>query len=86
VKSLAEANAMLEAQRAMLSGDDHVRREVAPWLDKTPSERLAAFAALCREGAVWLDRMTDEERARATAPDPLPEDALPILRALRSGR
>ena len=83
MRSLDEANALIEAQRAALSGDDHVRREVAPWRDATPAERLAAFAALCRDSLAWLSRLTPEERERALARDPLPEDSLAILRAMR---
>ena len=83
--SLTAANALLEAQRALLSGDDHVRREVAPWLDATPAERLAALDVLSRDTILWLARLSPMERERATAPDPLPDDAMPILRTLRDG-
>ena len=70
----------------MLSGDDHVRREVEPWRDATPAERLAALAALCRDAIAWLAPLTPEQLERATAPDPLPDDAWPILAALRGAR
>jgi hypothetical protein len=85
VADLGAANRRLEAQRAMLTGDDHVRREVAPWRDASPNERLAAAAALCRDAVRWLDRLAGDELERALAPDPLPDDAAPILRALRGG-
>jgi hypothetical protein len=83
MRRLAEANALLAAQRVALSGDDHVRREVAPWIDATPAERLAAMAALCRDSVAWLSRLGPAELDRALAPDPLPDDALAILRAMR---
>ena len=83
MRRLTEANAILAAQRAALSGDEHVRREVAPWIDATPAERLAALDALCRDAVRWLSRLSPDELERALAPDPLPEDALAILRHLR---
>jgi hypothetical protein len=83
VRTLAEANEILAAQRAALSGDDHVRREVAQWLDSTPGERLVALAALCRDSIVWLSRLAPDQRVRALAPDPLPDDAVAILGAMR---
>jgi hypothetical protein len=85
VQDLAKANAMLEAQRREMSGDEHLRREVAPWRDATPEQRLEAMAALCRDAVLWLARLTDAERARATTPDPLPDDAIAILETLRRG-
>ena len=39
---------MLEAQRAHLASDDHIRREVEAWRDATPAERLAELAEMCR--------------------------------------
>ncbi len=83
MRRLAEANALLAAQRAALSGDDHVRREVAPWIDATPSERLAALDALCRDSIAWLSRLDPDQLDRALAPDPLPDDAVAILHAMR---
>lgn len=70
----------------MMSGDDHVRRQVEPWRDASPAERLAALAALCRDAVTWLDRMPEADRERATAPDPLPADSLSLLGALRGGQ
>lgn len=83
MRRLAEANALLAAQRAAFSGDDHVRREVAPWIDATPTERLAGLAALCHDSVAWLSRLGPDQLDRALAPDPLPEDAISILRAMR---
>ena len=83
MRELAETNAILAAQRAALSGDDHVRREVEPWIDATPAERLAALASLCRDSIAWLSRLRPDQLDRALAPDPLPEDALAILGAMR---
>ncbi len=83
MRSLGDANALIEAQRAALSGDDHVRREVAPWRDATPAERLAALDALCRDTIRWLSRLAPDQLDRALAPDPLPEDTLALLGAMR---
>lgn len=85
MRRLAEANALLAAQRAALSGDDHVRREVAPWIDATRAQRLAALAALCRDSVTWLSRLDPDQLDLALAPDPLPDDAVAILRAMRRG-
>ncbi len=85
MSTLAEANALLEAQRALFSGDDHIRREVAPWLDATPAQRLLALDALSRDTVRWLARLSPEALERATAPTPLPDDALPILQVLLRG-
>lgn len=85
MRTLTEANALLEAQRALFSGDDHVRREVEPWLRATPVERLRAFALMSGDTLRWLARLTPEQLARATAADPLPEDAGPVMRTLRAG-
>lgn len=83
MRRLAEANGLLAAQRSALSGDDHIRREVERWVEATPAERLAAFAALCRDSVRWLSRLGPVELERALAPDPLPFDALNILHAMR---
>ncbi len=83
MRPLGEANALLEAQRVALSGDDHVRREIGPWIDATPAQRLAALDALCRDAVRWLSRLPPDELERALAPDPLSHDALAILRAMR---
>jgi hypothetical protein len=83
MRRLTEANALLAAQRAALSGDGHVRREVALWIDATPAERLAALDALCRDSIAWLSRLDPDQLDRALEPDPLPDDAVAILRAMR---
>lgn len=84
MRSLEQANALLEAQRLEMSGDAHVRREVEPWAAMDPAERLSAFALLCRDAEAWIARLCDPgEIERALAPDPLPEDAVAILSALR---
>ena len=54
-----------------------------PWIDATPAERLAALVALCRDLVAWLSRLDPEELELALAPDPLPADAVAILRAMR---
>lgn len=85
VRSLAQANALLQAQRLEMSGDAHIRREVDPWMALDPTERLAAFVCLCRDAEAWLARLAPTELERALAPEPIPEDAAAILRALRGG-
>ena len=85
MSALTDANAVLEAQRAAFTGDDHVRREVEPWRDAPPAARLRAFDALCRDTLHWLARLSPAAQERATAPTPLPEDAWPILRVLQRG-
>jgi hypothetical protein len=45
--NLARENERLAAQVQALSGDEHIRREAAPWCDATPAERIAATWRLC---------------------------------------
>lgn len=81
--SVEQENDRIRAQVAFFSGDDHVRREAAPWKDRTPTERLHAAAALCRQATRFLARLEPDRRARALVPDPLPEDALALLQRMR---
>ena len=85
MQTLAEANALLEAQRAELSSDDEVRREADLWRTATPAECFAAVIELCRDTDYYLGRLSADELERALAPDPLPDDTLELLRARRAG-
>ncbi len=82
--TLAEANAILEAQRAVNDQHSQVEREAALWRDATPAECWAEGIALCRVLDRALARLTPEQLARALEPDPLPEDTLALL-ACRAG-
>jgi hypothetical protein len=74
---------MLEAQRAHFASDDHLRREVAPWRDASPEERLAAVAEMCAAGDHFLSQLAPETLERVLRPTPLPDDTIAILIALR---
>jgi hypothetical protein len=78
-----EMRAMLEAQRAYFASDDHIRREVAMWIDSTPEERLDAAAKMCEAGHRFLMQTDDETLARIQACDAMPDDTIAILTALR---
>lgn len=75
--------AMLEAQRAYFSCDDHIRRETEPWRDASPEERLAAVAEMCAAGDHFLSQLAPEVLERVLRPVPLPDDTIEILMALR---
>jgi hypothetical protein len=77
--TLAEANAILEAQRAANDERSQIEREAALWRDATPAECWAEGAALCRALDQALARLTPDQLARALAPDPLPDDTLALL-------
>lgn len=77
---------MLEHQREYLSSDDHIRREVAPWLDATPEEKLAELARMCEASQFFLSQLDPEALERALRPDPLPPDSERIFLALRQQR
>ena len=79
-----EMLAMLERQREHFASDDHVRREVEVWRDSTPEERLAELAEMCAAGDFFLSRMDPRQLERVLRPEPLPEDTIAILMALRS--
>jgi hypothetical protein len=82
-----EMLAMLERQREHFSSDDHIRREVEVWRDATPEERLAALAEMCVAGDFFLSRLDPQLLERVLEPEPLPDDTIEILTALRpSGR
>jgi hypothetical protein len=82
-----EMLAMLERQREYFSSADHIRREVEVWQDCTPEERLAELAAMCAAGDFFLSQQDPQLLERMLEPEPLPEDTIAILMALRqSGR
>ena len=86
VKSLQEANAILEAQRAELCSDAELRREADLWRTATPEECFAAVIELCRDTEHYLGMLSPEQLERALAPASLPEDTLELLREWRAGR
>lgn len=80
---MVEDDARLFAGVEYFSGDAHVRREADAWREVTPEERLATTLGLAGVAAHQLAIKSDEIRARAEEPDPLPADALAILAELR---
>ena len=80
MRTLAEANAMLEAQRAANDQRSQIEREAALWRDATPAECWAEGIALCRVLELALSRLTPDQLERALRPDPLSEDTLALLR------
>jgi len=78
-----EMLALLEAQREHFASDDHIRREVEPWRDASPEERLAAVAEMCAAGDHFLSQLHPDTLERVLRPVPLPEDTIQILMALR---
>jgi len=79
----AQMLALLEAQRAYFASDEHIRREVEPWRDALPEERLAAVAEMCAAGDYFLSQVDHETRDRVLRPAPMPQDTIEILMALR---
>jgi hypothetical protein len=77
--------AIIEAQRQYFASDDHIRREVAPWRDASPEERLAAVAETCAAGDYFLSQLDPEALERVLRPVSLPDDTIAILMALRQG-
>ena len=78
-----EMLALLEAQREYFASDDHIRREVEPWRDASPEERLAAVAEMCAAGDYFLSQLDPAALERILRPVPLPEDTIALLVALR---
>jgi hypothetical protein len=78
VTTLAEANAILEAQRAFFDEDAEIEREAAIWRDATPEERFAAMIALCGEADYFLSLLTPDKLERVLRTD-LPSDFVPLL-------
>ena len=46
--TLQRENRRFAEQIRSLSGEDHLRREAAPWRDATPEERVAETWRLCQ--------------------------------------
>lgn len=82
--TLAEANAVLEAQRAANQQRDQVEREAALWRDATPAECWAEGLALCRAADHFLSLLSPGQLERALTPDPLPADTLALLARRRA--
>jgi hypothetical protein len=76
--TLAEANAILEAQRAYFDERAEIEREAAIWRDASPEECFAAMFALCAEADYFLSLLGPDELERAIQPDPLPEYVRPL--------
>ena len=85
--SEAEMLAVLEAQRAWFSSDEHIKERAKLWRDATPEECFEATAELCTEAAFFLSRLSEDELERALAPDPIPPDTIELLESIcRSSR
>ena len=80
---LATENKRLAAQIDALSGDDHIRREAAPWRDATPEQRVAATWHLCALVPWFRSFWPEDVRQRADQPDPLPADTVALLESLK---
>ncbi len=72
--TLAEANAILEAQRAYFAEDAELEREAAIWRDATPEECFATMLALCAEADHFLSLLDPDELERALRREPSPHD------------
>jgi hypothetical protein len=81
--SLQRENLRLAEQVRELSGDDHVRREAAPWRDATPEERVAETWRLCALVPWFRSLWPEDVRARADAPESLPASTMAILERLK---
>lgn len=81
--NLQAQNSRLAEQVRAFSGDEHVRREAAPWRDATPTERLAETWRLCSLVPWFRSLWPDEVRARADVPEPLPASTVAILELLK---
>jgi len=75
--------ARLEAQIEHARSDDRIREEVALWRDATPEERLAEVADMCAAGDYFLSQLAPDVLERVLQPEPLPQDSIEILMALR---
>ena len=81
-----EQLAMLRAQVEHFTSPEHVRREVAPWRDSTPEERLAELDRMCEVADQQLAQLPPEQLERALARDPLSGESIRLLTALRNLR
>jgi hypothetical protein len=76
-------NAMLERQVAYFSSDQLLIDRAEPWRGVSPEECLVATMESCREVECMFAMMAPEVRERAMQPEPIPEDILLILQAIR---
>ena len=81
--NLQAENLRLAEQVRVLSGDDHLRREAAPWRDATPEERLAETWRLCALVPWFRSLWPEDVRARADTPESLPASTVAILERLK---
>lgn len=81
----AEQLAILEAQRAYFASDQRLRDVIAASDDETPSERLDAVAAACRDAMSVFAAIDPILQDRALAAARFPADTLVLLAALRAG-
>lgn len=61
---LQAENLRLAEQVRVLSGDDHMRREAAPWQNATPEERVAETWRLCALIPWFRSLWPEDVRAR----------------------
>lgn len=81
--NLQAENPRLAEQVRAFSGDEHVRREAAPWRDATPAERVAQTWRLCALVPWFRSLWPEDVRARADVPEPLPASTVAILERLK---
>ena len=81
--NLQSENLRLAEQVRVLSGDDHVRREAAPWRSATPEERVAETWRLCALVPWFRSLWPEDVRARADAHEQIPENTMAILEQLK---
>jgi len=77
--NLQAENLRLAEQVRVFSGDEHIRREAAPWRDATPAERVAETWRLCALVPWFRSLWPEDVRARADAPEPLPASTLAVF-------
>lgn len=81
-----EQLAMLRAQVEHFASAEHVRREVDAWRDSTPEERLAELDRMCEAADQILAELPPDQLERALAREPLSEESIRLLTALRNVR
>ena len=81
--NLQVENLRLAEQVRASSGDVHLRREAEPWRDATPEERVAETWRLCALVPWFRSLWPEDVRARADAPESLPDSTIAILERLK---
>ena len=81
--NLQAENLRLAEQIRALSGDNHIRREAAPWRNATPEERVAETWRLCALIPWFRSLWPEDVRARADAHEPFVESTMAILEQLK---